>query len=346
MTVLVTGAAGFIGYHVAGALLAQGEAVVGLDNFNAYYDVGLKEARAARLREHAGFTEVRMDLTETDRVLAVMAEHRPRLVVHLAAQAGVRYSLENPRAYVDSNLLGFFTILEAARLHRPEHVVFASTSSVYGANTVQPFSPHHGADHPMTLYAATKRANEAMAHSYAHLYGVPMTGLRFFTVYGPWGRPDMALFKFTRAMLAGEPITVFNNGQMARDFTYIDDIVTGILGVAAHPPAPRPETAGSTEVPQPLDPACSPVAPFAVHNIGNGQPVPLMDYIAELEAALGVEAIKEMLPMQPGDVPGTWADVSDLSDAIGYAPSTPVAVGVRRFVEWYLSFYGDPRAAG
>jgi UDP-glucuronate 4-epimerase len=345
MTVLVTGTAGFIGYHVARALLDRGETVVGLDNFNPYYDVRLKEARAAGLRERAGFTEIRLDLADGAGVRDLFAAYRPRRVIHLAAQAGVRYSLENPRAYVDSNLVGFFNVLEAARAHPPGHLVYASTSSVYGANTVQPFSPHHGADHPMTLYAATKRANEAMAHSYAHLFGIPMTGLRFFTVYGPWGRPDMALFLFTRAMLAGEPIKVFNNGDMVRDFTYIDDIVAGILALADAPPAPRPETAGTPGAPRTLDPATSPVAPFAVHNIGNGRPVALMTYITVLERTLGIEARKEMLPMQPGDVPGTWADIADLTEVTGYAPETPVEVGVGRFVDWYLSFYGDPRRA-
>ncbi|MQX35992.1 NAD-dependent epimerase [Roseospira navarrensis] len=343
MTVLVTGTAGFIGFHVASAVLDHGETVVGLDNFNTYYDIRLKQARAERLRDRPGFTEVRMDLAESAGVLDLMATHRPRLVIHLAAQAGVRYSLENPRAYLDSNLVGFFSILEAVRAHPPEHLVFASTSSVYGANTVQPFSPHHGADHPLTLYAATKKANEAMAHSYAHLFGVPMTGLRFFTVYGPWGRPDMAPILFTRAMLAGEPIKVFNNGKMARDFTYIDDIVAGILAAAAHPPTPRPEAAGTPQAPQALDPATSPIAPFAVHNIGNGRPVELMTFISVLERALGVQAHKHMMPMQPGDVTGTLADVSDLTAATGYAPGTPIEEGVARFVAWYLDFYGDPR---
>ncbi|WP_299444476.1 NAD-dependent epimerase/dehydratase family protein [uncultured Rhodospira sp.] len=340
MTVLVTGTAGFIGMHVALELLARGETVVGLDNFNAYYDVTLKEARAARLRGHKGYIETRQDLTDSGALLALFARHRPRLVIHLAAQAGVRYGLENPGAYLDSNLIGVFNLLEACRAHPPEHLVFASTSSVYGANSQQPFSPHHPADHPVSLYAATKRAAEVMSHAHAHLHGLPCTGLRFFTVYGPWGRPDMALFLFTRAMLAGEPIRVFNQGRMARDFTYIDDIVAGVLAVADHPPRPSPAPRGGDG---PLDPAGSPVAPFAVYNIGAGRPVALTDFIAVLEEALGVEAVKEMQPMQAGDVPETWADVSDLAALTGYAPATPIETGVRRFVEWYLWYYGDPR---
>ena len=339
MTVLVTGTAGFIGNHVALALLEQGEAVIGLDNFNAYYDVTLKESRAERLRAFPGYTEVRADLVDGAAVATLMETHRPGRVIHLAAQAGVRYSLENPRAYMDSNMTGFFNILEACRAHPPEHLVFASTSSVYGANTVQPFSPHHGADHPLTLYAASKRANEMMAHSYASLFGLPCSGLRFFTVYGPWGRPDMALFLFTRAMVAGQPIKVFNEGRMARDFTYIDDIVSGILGVADHPPSPRPAPADAA--PAPLDPAASPVAPYAVYNIGAGRPVPLLRFIKVLEETLGRTADKTLLPMQPGDVAETAADISDLTALCGYTPQTPVEVGVPRFVEWYLSRYGD-----
>ncbi|MBB4285963.1 NAD-dependent epimerase/dehydratase family protein [Roseospira goensis] len=344
MTTLVTGAAGFIGFHVARALLARGETVIGLDNFTPYYDVRLKEARAADLRARAGYSEVRLDLTDAGGVLDLFATHRPGLVVHLAAQAGVRYSLENPRAYLDSNLIGFFNVLEGCRAHPPGHLVYASTSSVYGANTAQPFSPHHGADHPMTLYAATKRANEMMAHAQAHLYGLPCTGLRFFTVYGPWGRPDMALFRFTRAMLAGEPIQVFNAGRMARDFTYIDDIVAGVLAIADRPPAPvaAPVPAVADRA-APLDPATSPVAPFAVHNIGSGRPVALLDCIALLERALGVEAIKDLRPMQPGDVPETWADVTDLTATTGCAPQTPLETGIARFVAWYLDYHGDPR---
>ncbi len=342
MTVLVTGSAGFIGNHVALALLEAGEPVVGLDNVNAYYDVLLKEARLDRLRAHAGFTEARMDLTETQAVRALVARHRPRRVIHMAAQAGVRYSLENPGAYMDSNMTGFYSILEACRACPPEHLVFASTSSVYGANTRQPFSPHHGADHPLTLYAASKRANELMAHTYAALFGLPCTGLRFFTVYGPWGRPDMALFRFTRAMLAGHPIDVYNNGRMARDFTYIDDIVAGILAVADHAPSARPPVPGMA--PATPDPAASPVAPFAVHNIGKGEPVPLLRFIEVLEDALGMTADKRLLPLQPGDVPETWADVSGLTALTGYVPATPVEVGVPRFVAWYLDQYGDPRA--
>jgi len=341
MTVLVTGAAGFIGHHVALALLEQGEHVVGLDNLNAYYDVSLKQARLARLTRHAGFTEARLDLIESEAVRDLMARHRPRRVIHLAAQAGVRYSLENPAAYMDSNMTGFFSILEACRACPPEHLVFASTSSVYGANTVQPFSPRHGADHPLTLYAASKRANELMAHTYASLFDLPCTGLRFFTVYGPWGRPDMALFKFTRAMLSGQPIDVYNNGRMARDFTYIDDIVSGILAVAEHPPAAAPAPSGAG--PGALDPATSPVAPFAVLNIGRGAPVPLLRFIEVLEQTLDMTADKRMLPMQPGEVTETWADVADLTALTGYTRGTPIEVGVPRFVDWYLGHYGDPR---
>jgi len=339
MSILVTGSAGFIGHHVALALLERGEAVVGLDNYTPYYDPRLKEARTARLRAYAGFTEARLDLTDGAGVMDLFAQHRPRQVIHLAAQAGVRYSLENPRAFLDSNLTGFFNILEGCRTHPPEHLVFASTSSVYGANAQRPYSPHAPADHPLSFYAATKRANELMAHTYAHLHGLPCTGLRFFTVYGPWGRPDMALFLFTRAILAGEPITVFNDGQMARDFTYIDDIVAGVLAVAETLPAPRPAPAPGTP-PETPDPAGSPAAPFAVHNIGNGQAVPLLRMIEVLEDTLGLTAVKVFKPMHPGDVLATWADVSDLTAATGYAPATPIEVGIPRFVGWYRSYYG------
>lgn len=339
MSILVTGSAGFIGHHVALALVRRGDTVVGLDNYSPYYDPRLKEARTERLRPFARFSEARLDLADAAGVMALFARHRPRLVIHLAAQAGVRHSLENPRAYLDSNVTGFFNVLEGCRAFPPEHLVFASTSSVYGANGIQPYSPHAPADHPLSFYAATKRANEVMAHSHAHLHGLPCTGLRFFTVYGPWGRPDMALFLFTRAMLAGEPIAVFNDGQMARDFTYIDDIVAGVLAAAEAPPAPHPAPAPDAPATDP-DPAGSPIAPFALHNIGNGRPVPLLRLIELLEETLGVEAIKDMRPMQPGDVPATWADVSDLTAATGYAPQTPVEVGVRRFVDWYRAYYG------
>ncbi|GEO82518.1 NAD-dependent epimerase [Pararhodospirillum oryzae] len=333
MTVLVTGTAGFIGNHVALRLLEAGHQVVGIDCLTPYYDVRLKTARLARLTAFPGFREERIDLADFEEVARVFEVYRPRRVVHLAAQAGVRYSLENPRAYVDSNLIGTFTVLEGCRSVGVEHLVFASTSSVYGANREQPFSEHHPADHPLTFYAATKRANEMMAHSYAHMFKLPSTGLRFFTVYGPWGRPDMALFLFTQAILKGEPIKVFNHGDMVRDFTYIDDIVSGILHVLDTPPLPVTSLA-----PLP-DPATSPVAPFRVYNIGNSRPVTLLRYIDLVEEALGMTARKIMLPMQLGDVPGTWADVSDLHADTGYQPETPVEEGVRRFVEWYRSYY-------
>ncbi|MCF8483394.1 MAG: NAD-dependent epimerase [Rhodospirillum sp.] len=334
MKVLVTGSAGFIGNHVALRLLSEGHAVVGLDNFTPYYDVSLKEARAARLTPFEAYAEERVDLADEAAVRAVFDRHRPDRVVHLAAQAGVRYSLENPRAYVDSNLIGTFSILEGCRATGVEHLVFASTSSVYGANKEQPFSEHQPADHPLTFYAATKRATEMMAHSYANIFDLPCTALRFFTVYGPWGRPDMALFLFTEAMLKGDPIKVFNHGDMVRDFTYIDDIVDGILKALGQIPTAVPN---DTPIP---DPATSPVGPFQVFNIGNATPVKLMRYIELLEESLGIEAKKDMLPMQLGDVPGTWADVSVLSNATGYAPQTPVEVGVRNFVAWYRDFYG------
>lgn len=359
MTVLVTGSAGFIGSHVALRLLEAGERVVGLDCYTPYYDPSLKEARTRRLAVFPGFVETRVDLADEAAVAAVFARHRPDRVVHLAAQAGVRYSLEHPRAYIDSNLVGTHSVLEACRHGRVGHLVFASTSSVYGANTAQPFSEHQPADHPLTLYAATKRANELMAHSYAHLFGLPCTGLRFFTVYGPWGRPDMALFLFTKAILAGEPIQVFNHGDMVRDFTYIDDITDGILRALARPPRlpSRPADAAAAAdpvvgaraagVPGDLapgvpDPAGSPVAPFRLYNIGNSRPVKLTRYIEVLESCLGRPAIKDYLPMQPGDVPGTWADVTALATDTGYAPVTPVEEGVRRFVEWYRAFYAVP----
>jgi UDP-glucuronate 4-epimerase len=334
MKVLVTGSAGFIGNHVALRLLSEGHAVVGLDNFTPYYDVSLKEARAARLAPFEGYAEERVDLADEPAVRAVFDRHRPDRVVHLAAQAGVRYSLENPRAYVDSNLIGTFCILEGCRATGVEHLVFASTSSVYGANQEQPFSEHQPADHPLTFYAATKRATEMMAHSYANIFNLPCTALRFFTVYGPWGRPDMALFLFAEAMMKGDPIKVFNHGDMIRDFTYIDDIVDGILKSLNCIPATVPN-----DKPIP-DPATSPVGPFQVFNIGNTRPVKLMHYIELLEDCLGIKAKKDMLPMQLGDVPGTWADVSMLSNATGYVPQTSVEEGVKNFVTWYRDFYG------
>lgn len=337
MTILVTGAAGFVGYHTAEALLARGETVVGLDIVNDYYDPALKEARLARLARRSGFVEMRVDVADRPALEDVFARHRPRGVIHLAAQAGVRYSVSNPHAYAGSNLVGFLNILECSRQARVEHLVYASTSSVYGANAALPFSEQHGVGHPMSLYAATKRANEVMAHSYAHLYGLPCTGLRFFTVYGPWGRPDMALFKFTRAILSGEAIDVYNNGDMRRDFTYIDDIVEGVVRVFDRPA--RPDPAWDAASPHP-DPSSSGIAPFRIYNIGRGSPVPLMDFIRVLEEKLGRRAICNMLPMQPGDVAATFADTSALARDTGYAPSTPVETGVGRFVDWYREYYG------
>lgn len=336
---LVTGAAGFIGFHVAAALLARGDAVVGFDVVNDYYDPALKEARLAELarmaRETGGdYTFVRADLADGDAVAACFAEHAFDRVIHLAAQAGVRYSLENPLAYVSSNIVGFTHILEACRHGEIAHLTFASTSSVYGANTTMPFREDHGVNHPLQFYAATKRANELMAHAYAHLYRLPCTGLRFFTVYGPWGRPDMAPMLFADAIQAGRPIKVFNHGNHSRDFTYIDDIVEGILRASDRPATPDPDwDAGAP------DPATS-NAPYRIYNIGNNAPVALADFIAALEEALGREAIRELLPLQPGDVPDTYADSSRLARRANYRPATPVKEGVRRFVEWYGEFYG------
>jgi len=333
MRVLVTGAAGFIGYHVARRLAERGEAVVGLDNLNAYYDVSLKEARLERLRSLAGFRFVRADVADRPAMEGVFAGERFDAIVHLAAQAGVRYSIENPRAYVDANLVGFANVLEGARAQQAGHLVFASTSSVYGANTALPFAETQNTDHPVSIYSATKKANEAMAHSYAHLFRIPSTGLRFFTVYGPWGRPDMALFKFTRAILAGEPIKLFNEGRMTRDFTYIDDIVEGVVRVTDRPAAPDP--AWDSAHPQ----ANSSNAPWRIFNIGNHQRIELMDYVRALEGALGRKAEIEYLPMQPGDVQATEADVSALEAHTGFRPQTPVEEGVRRFVAWYRDYF-------
>jgi UDP-glucuronate 4-epimerase len=331
---LVTGAAGFIGYHVARRLLEDGEEVLALDNLNPYYDVRLKESRLAQLKTFPGFRFEQVDLTDRAGIEALFGGHSIGRVVHLAAQAGVRYSLSNPHAYIESNLTGFLNILEGCRQARVRHLVYASSSSVYGGNTRIPFSVHDNVDHPVSLYAATKKANEVMAHSYAHLYGLPCTGLRFFTVYGPWGRPDMALFLFTKAILAGEPITLFNEGRMRRDFTYVDDIVEGIVRLRNRVPGPDP--AWSSEAP---DPASS-SAPYRVYNIGNNQPVELLDLVAILERALGRKAVKQLAPMQPGDVPSTYADVDDLMRDVGFRPSTPLEVGVGRFVSWYREFYG------
>ncbi|NII54589.1 NAD-dependent epimerase [Luteibacter sp. SG786] len=334
MKVLVTGTAGFIGSHVAMRLLDRGDEVVGIDNLNDYYDVGLKQARLDRFRHDPRYTHVHADLADRDAIAAAFAQHRPHRVVHLAAQAGVRYAAENPHVYVSSNVTGFLHVLEGCRSHAVEHLVFASTSSVYGANRAMPFSEHASAEHPLTLYAATKKANEQMAHSYAHLYGIPSTGLRFFTVYGPWGRPDMALFLFTRAILAGEPLKVFNHGRHRRSFTYVDDIVEGVIRCLDHPP-----TADATWNGMEPDPAFSGVAPFRLYNIGNEHPVELLDYIRCLERSLGRDAILDMLPLQAGDVPDTEADVSELRRAVGYVPQVSVEEGVERFVRWYRDYY-------
>jgi UDP-glucuronate 4-epimerase len=331
--ILVTGAAGFIGYHTCERLLARGDEVVGLDNLNDYYDPTLKEARLARLTPHAGFRMLRMDLGDRDGMARVFREEQFERVVHLAAQAGVRYSLTNPHAYVDSNLVGFLNILEGCRHHRVQHLTYASSSSVYGANTTMPFSVHHNVDHPVSLYAATKKANELMAHTYSHLYGIPTTGLRFFTVYGPWYRPDMALFRFTKAILAGEPLDVYNHGAMRRDFTYIDDVVEGIVRVSDRPARPNVDWDASAP-----DPATS-SAPYRLYNIGNNNPVELLHLIGTLERALGRTAEKRLLPMQPGDVPATYADVDALMQDVGFAPTTPLETGIAHFVAWYRDYY-------
>ncbi|MGB5234540.1 MAG: NAD-dependent epimerase [Candidatus Macondimonas sp.] len=333
MTVLVTGAAGFIGYHLAERLLERGEQVIGLDNLNDYYEVALKEARLARLLERPGFTFHRLDLADRSGMEMLFRDQPIDRVVNLAAQAGVRYSLTHPHAYADSNLTGFLHILEGCRSRAVSHLVYASSSSVYGANTRMPFRAEEPADHPLALYGATKKANEVMAHAYSHLYGIPTTGLRFFTVYGPWGRPDMALFGFTRAILAGEPIPVFNYGHHKRDFTYVDDVVEGVIRVLDRPARPDP----SFDAAQP-DPSAS-TAPYRIYNIGNGQPVDLIAYIRTLEAALGRPARLDLQPMQPGDVPDTWADCTPLERDTGYRPSTPVAEGIARFVTWYRAYY-------
>jgi UDP-glucuronate 4-epimerase len=332
--ILLTGAAGFIGYHTARRLLERGDRVVGVDSLNDYYDVALKEARLERLRAFANFSFERLDIADRDSMKSLFDRVRPVGVVNLAAQAGVRYSIENPHAYTDSNITGFLNILEGCRHNGVKHLVFASTSSVYGANTKQPFSEHQNVDHPVSLYAATKKANELMAHTYAHLFGVRVTGLRFFTVYGPWGRPDMALFRFTKGILAGEPIPVFNAGQMIRDFTYVDDIVEGVVRVLDTPAQPDPSWNGDDP-----DPATS-LAPYRVYNIGNNMPVLLLDCIAMLEESLGKKAQMNFLPIQPGDVTSTMADVSELERAVGFRPRTPLREGISRFVAWYREFYG------
>lgn len=333
MKILVTGAAGFIGMHTSLRLLERGDEVIGIDNLNDYYEVSLKEARLARLQDKPGFRFHKISVEDKDAMAALFTKEKPQRVIHLAAQAGVRYSLTNPHAYIDANLQGFINILEGCRHNGVEHLAYASSSSVYGGNTALPFSEHQNIDHPVSLYAATKKANELMAHTYSHLFRLPTTGLRFFTVYGPWGRPDMALFLFTRAILEGRPIDVFNNGQMVRDFTYIDDIVEGVIRVID-----KPATVSASFDPAMPDPATS-NAPYRVFNIGNSQPTPLMDYIRALEKAMGIEAKKNFLPMQPGDVPATSADTSELDAWVGFKPNTPVTVGVGRFAEWYLNHY-------
>jgi UDP-glucuronate 4-epimerase len=333
MKVLVTGTAGFIGSAVAMRLLERGDTVIGIDNLNEYYDVELKKARLARHIDHPNYIHLTLDIADREGMERAFAEHKPQRVINLAAQAGVRYAAINPHPYVSSNVTGFLHILEGCRNHGVEHLVFASTSSVYGANTAMPYSEHASAEHPLTLYSATKKANEMMAHAYAHLYGIPCTGLRFFTVYGPWGRPDMALFMFTKAILAGEPIKVFNFGRHKRSFTYIDDIVEGVVRTLDHVPAGDPAWRGDAP-----DPAAS-SAPYRIYNIGAAEPVELLRYIEVLEACLGRKAEMEMLPLQPGDVPDTQADVTDLEQNVGYRPRVGVEEGVRNFVDWYRAFY-------
>jgi UDP-glucuronate 4-epimerase len=333
MKILVTGAAGFIGFHTSKQLLERGDTVVGLDNFNDYYDVRLKESRAAVLDDFDNFSMARIDLADRPAMEALFAKEKFDKVINLAAQAGVRYSIENPHSYIDSNVVGFLNILEGCRHNDVQHLTYASSSSVYGANTTMPFSVHQNVDHPLALYGATKKANELMAHTYSNLYNLPTTGLRFFTVYGPWGRPDMALFLFTRAIIEGKPIDVFNYGKHKRDFTYIDDIVEGVVRTSDNTATPN-----ENWDPAKPDPGTS-RAPYRLYNIGNQQPVELMDYIGAIEKCLGKEAEKNLLPLQPGDVPDTWADTQALADDVGYQPATPIETGVKNFVEWYLEFY-------
>jgi UDP-glucuronate 4-epimerase len=337
LKVLVTGAAGFIGYHTSQRLLAAGYPVVGLDNLNNYYDVSLKKARLALLQKHPAFRFEQVELTDRDAMRNLFSQERFARVIHLAAQAGVRYSLEAPHAYIDSNVTGTLNVLEGCRHNAVEHLVYASTSSVYGANTKMPFSVHEIADHPVSLYAATKRANELMAHNYSWLFKIPTTGLRFFTVYGPWGRPDMALFLFTRNILEGKPIDVFNNGHHKRDFTFVGDIAEGVVRASERTAQPDPKW--SSDAP---DPASS-SAPFRLYNIGNSEPVQLLRYIEVIEECLGRKATKNFLPMQPGDVPETFADIDDLVKDVGYRPVTPIETGVRRFVDWFCDYYGYQR---
>ncbi|MDH3413925.1 MAG: NAD-dependent epimerase [Gammaproteobacteria bacterium] len=334
MKVLVTGAAGFIGAALSEKLLARGDQVIGVDNLSDYYDVRLKQSRLARLKSDANFLDLRLDIADGEGVEKLFAGEKPQRVVNLAAQAGVRYAAKNPHAYTQTNISGFLNILEGCRHHPVEHLVFASSSSVYGANTKVPFSVHHNVDHPVSLYAATKKANELMAHAYSHLYGTPATGLRFFTVYGPWGRPDMSLFLFVKKILAGEPIDVFNYGKHQRDFTYIDDIVDGVIRVLDRPALPNADWSGDAP-----DPATS-RAPYALYNIGNNNSVDLEHYIKVIEDCLGMRAKRNLLPLQPGDVVATWADVDDLARDMDYRPGTPIEVGVKRFVDWYKNYYG------
>jgi UDP-glucuronate 4-epimerase len=331
---LVTGAAGFIGYHLSERLLQEGQSVTGIDNLNPYYDVSLKKARLERLMAFKNFTFFEMDLSEMESLERIFKNVPFDVVVNLAAQAGVRYSLENPHAYVNSNLVGFVNVLECCRHEAVKHLVFASSSSVYGANTKMPFSVHHNVDHPVSLYAATKKANELMAHTYSHLFGLPCTGLRFFTVYGPWGRPDMALFLFTRAILEEKAIQVFNHGKMQRDFTYIDDIIEGVVRTMGRQPEPNPTWSGDNP-----DPGTS-YAPYKIYNIGNNNPVELTDFIATIEKAIGRKAQKEFLDLQPGDVPATYADIDALIEDVGFRPRTSIDVGIERFIDWYKTYYG------
>jgi UDP-glucuronate 4-epimerase len=332
--VLITGAAGFIGFHLAKRLLARGDEIIGLDNLNEYYDVTLKQARLAQIQAEPKFSFCKLDLADREGMRRLFKEQVPDTVINLAAQAGVRYAEQNPFAYIDSNLVGFAQILECCRHFKTKHLIYASSSSVYGANTHMPFSVHDNVDHPISLYAATKKANELMAHTYSHLYRLPVTGLRFFTVYGPWGRPDMALFLFTKAILNDQPINVFNFGKMRRDFTYIDDIVEGIVRLSDRPPSPNTNWSGERP-----DPGSS-LAPYKIYNIGNNQPIELMRFIEVLETQLGRKAEKNMMPLQPGDVPETYADVEDLVRDVGFKPATPIEIGVKRFVAWYREHYG------